>query len=203
MTLAVIGILYGAMLAFAQTDLKRLVAYTSVSHMGFVLLGIFAWNSSRCRARSSRSSATASAPGRCSSSSAPCRSASAHARLAAAWADCGRTMPRLGGVAMFFALASLGLPGLGNFVGEFLVLLGTYQRSVTLAVCAALGLIVATVYSLWIVQQAFHGPNREGWKLPDLGRREAIMMGILMAALLWLGLYPAPLFRTTEPARRP
>ncbi len=199
MTLAVIGILYGALLAFAQTDLKRLVAYTSVSHMGFVLLGIFAWNTLGlqgaiiqilCHGLSTGALFIIVGALQQRTGTRDLR------RLGGLWS----TMPRLGGVAMFFALASLGLPGLGNFVGEFLVLLGTYQRSVPLAVCAALGLIVATVYSLWIVQQAFHGPNREGWKLPDLGRREAIMMGILMAALLWLGLYPAPLFRTTEPA---
>lgn len=101
---------------------------------------------------------------------------------------------------MFFTLASLGLPGLGNFVGEFLVLLGTYQRSVPLAILASLGLIVSTVYSLWIIQCAFHGPNREGWKLPDLSGRESAIMGALMVALIWLGVYPASVLDVSSPA---
>ena len=158
MGLAVVGILYGAVLAFAQTDIKRLVAYTSVSHMGFVLLGIFAWNELALQGAVMIMLATASAPARSSSSSATCRSGCTRATWAA-WAACGRRRRAWAASALFFAVASLGLPGLGNFVGEFLVLLGTYQTNTPMAVVATLGLIVSVVYSLWMIQVAFQGPN--------------------------------------------
>jgi NADH-quinone oxidoreductase subunit M len=109
-------------------------------------------------------------------------------------------VPRLAGVAMIFALASLGLPGLGNFVSEILILFGTYRVSVPAAVLATLGLISATIYALWMIQAAFHGPDKEGWKLPDLSGREAAVMGAMIAVILWLGLYPQPVFKTTTPA---
>jgi NADH-quinone oxidoreductase subunit M len=100
--------------------------------------------------------------------------------------------PRMGTVALFFAMASLGLPGLGNFVAEFLVLLGVYQVSPALAAVASLGLIAAMIYSLWFVQTAFHGPRTDEQKVPDLGLREMAVMAAMMAALIWLGLYPQP-----------
>ncbi len=106
----------------------------------------------------------------------------------------------MGGVAMFFALASLGLPGLGNFVGEFLVLLGTYQRSVPLAVVASLGLLVATVYSLWIIARVFQGPLAEGPAVADFSGREMTVMGVFMAALLWLGIYPSTALNVSRPS---
>jgi len=193
MILAVIGILYGALLALAQTDLKRLVAYTSISHMGFVLLGIFAWNELALQGALVQILCHGISTGALFILVGALQERTRTRdlmRLAGLWS----TAPRMGGVAMFFALASLGLPGLGNFVGEFLVLLGTYQRDVPLAVLASLGLIVATVYSLWIIQCAFHGPNREGWKLADLSARELAVMGVLMAVLVWLGVYPSPVF---------
>ena len=194
MILAVIGILYGALLAFAQTDLKRLVAYTSISHMGFVLLGIFAGNELALQGALLQILCHGLSTGALFILVGALQERTGTRdlnRLAGLWA----AAPRMGGVAMFLALASLGLPGLGNFIGEFLVLLGTYQYNVPLAVLASLGLIVATVYSLWIIQRAFHGPNREGWKLADLGPREMAVMGVLMAALVWLGIYPSPVFK--------
>jgi NADH-quinone oxidoreductase subunit M len=116
------------------------------------------------------------------------------ARLEGLWA----TVPRMSGVALLFALASLGLPGLGNFVGEFLILLGAYQRSVPMTVVAATGLVAASVYSLWLIQAVFHGPNRQQWKLSDLSARETAIMTALIAAIVWLGLYPQPVLNTTE-----
>jgi NADH-quinone oxidoreductase subunit M len=110
------------------------------------------------------------------------------------------TAPRLGGFTLFFALASLGLPGTANFVGEFLVLLGTYRVNIALAAVAALGLVAAVIYALWIVQRVFHGPNRERWRFADLTPRETAIAAALVAAALWLGLYPAPLLRTIGPA---
>jgi len=101
---------------------------------------------------------------------------------------------------MFFAMASLGLPAMGNFVGEFLVLLGVYQVSVPIAVLGTLGLIVATIYSLAMVQRTFLGPNRASWRLPDYGPRELGIMVAMVVFLLWMGLYPKTFLNTSGPA---
>ena len=101
---------------------------------------------------------------------------------------------------MVFVMASLGLPGLGNFVGEFLVLMGAYKVNITMTALAAVGLVFATVYSLWIMQRAFHGPIQEDLKLPDLSVRDMAMMLALIVAIVWLGLYPQPVLNTTKPA---
>jgi NADH-quinone oxidoreductase subunit M len=197
--LAVIGILYGAAMAYAQTDLKRLVAYTSVSHLGFVLLGIFAWNSLALQG---------------AVMSMICHGLSTGAlfilvgslqerihtremdRMGGLWT----TVPRMGGAALFFALASLGLPGLGDFVGEFLVLFGSYRISIGVTVAATLGILAATFYALKLVQRVFHGPNTQHWRLPDLTPREGLVMALMMVGLLWLGLYPQPVLNTFSPA---
>jgi NADH-quinone oxidoreductase subunit M len=197
--LAILGILYGALLAFSQTDLKRLVAYTSVSHMGFVLLGVFVWNELAlqgvvlqilCHGISTGALFILVGAIQERTQTRDMR------RMGGMWA----TMPRLAGVAMIFALASLGLPGLGNFVSEILILFGTFRGSVMAAILATLGLISATIYALWMIQAAFHGPNKESWRLPDLSGRETAVMGAMIAAILWLGLYPQPVFKAISPA---
>ena len=192
MTLGVVGILYGAITAFAQKDLKRLVAYTSVSHMGFVLLGVFAMNDLAMAGAVVVMLAHGLSTGAlfmlvgALGDRLHTRDLS---RLGGLWA----VAPRMGGVMTFFALASLGLPGLANFVGEFLVLLGAFQAGHTvLASIAALGMVVSVIYSLWMLQKAFHGPNTEGWKMSDLGIREMAMSAALIAATVWIGLYPQP-----------
>jgi NADH-quinone oxidoreductase subunit M len=109
------------------------------------------------------------------------------------------SVPKLSGVGLVFALASLGLPGFGNFVAEFLVLLGTYRSSIIMTILAATGLVLAAVYSLWIVQRVFHGEKRPGVMLADLSPRETGMMAIMVIVILWLGLHPQPVIKTTEP----
>jgi NADH-quinone oxidoreductase subunit M len=109
------------------------------------------------------------------------------------------TVPRLSGAALFFALASLGLPGLGDFVGEFLVLLGSYQISIGITVVAALGILAATLYALRMVQRVFHGENIQRWQLLDVAPREALILAPMIVALLWLGLYPQPILNTFQP----
>jgi len=201
MTMGVVGIVYGAVLAFGQTDLKRLVAYTSVSHLGFVMLGVFAWNELAIQG---------------SLVEMLCHGLSTGAlfiivgilqhhihtrdmeRMGGLW----ETVPRMGAAAMIFAMASLGLPGLGNFVGEFLVLLGSFRVNVTLTAIAAAGLVAATIYSLWIIQRVFHGERREQWSLPDLTPLQTTVMAVLVAALLWIGLYPSPVLDTARGAIR-
>ena len=199
LVLGVIGIIYGAVMAFAQTDLKRLVAYTSVSHMGFVLLGIFSWNafglqgavmSMICHGLSTGSLFIL----------VGALQERIHTRDMDRMGGLWTTVPRFSGAALFFALASLGLPGLGDFVGEFLVLLGSYQLSVGITVVAAFGILASTFYALRMVQRVFHGENTQHWQLPDLSPREAFIVAPMIVALLWLGLYPQPVFNTFAPA---
>ena len=138
MAIAVIGILYGALLAFAQTDIKRLVAYTSVSHMGFVLLGIFAWNEVALQGAVIQMLCHGVGTGAlfilCGALQERIDTRDTQ-RMGGLW----DASPRMGAIWIFFALAALGLPGMGNFVGEFLVLLGTYRVSVPMTVLAATG----------------------------------------------------------------
>jgi NADH-quinone oxidoreductase subunit M len=107
--------------------------------------------------------------------------------------------PRMGACAMFFAVASLGLPGLGNFVAEFLVLLGLFAVQPWLTAIAALGMVAAAIYSLWMLQQAFQGVPDDTRKMPDFNGREMLAMGAMMIALLWLGLYPQPVLDLARP----
>jgi NADH-quinone oxidoreductase subunit M len=199
MILGVVGILYGAVLALGQTDLKRLVAYTSVSHLGFVLLGIFAWNEWALQGAMMAMICHGISTGALFLIVGQIQERS-HTReidrLGGLWA----TVPRLSGAGLFFAAASMGLPGLGDFVGEFLVLVGTYQQHIALAVMAAVGILTSTFYGLRFVQGAFHGPNSNQWKLPDLNPREASVVVPMAAILLWLGLYPQPVLNTFKPA---
>ncbi len=199
MGLGVAGILYGAVLAFAQTDLKRLVAYTSISHLGFVLMGAFAWNELALQGALMQMLCHGISTGALFMLVGALQER-IHTRDTARMGGLWAVMPRMGGVGMLFALASLGLPGLGNFVGEFLVLLGVYRVSPTAAVLGTIGLVFATVYSLAIVQRGFHGTNREGWKPPDLGVREMSILGAMIAIIVWLGWYPEPVFGTFFPA---
>jgi NADH-quinone oxidoreductase subunit M len=106
--------------------------------------------------------------------------------------------PRMGGTAMFFALASLGLPGLGNFIAEFLILAGTWQVSKWAAVLGAVGLVFATVYALWMMQRAFQGEETHALRFDDLVPRETGMYAALIAALVVIGFYPQPLIATAR-----
>jgi NADH-quinone oxidoreductase subunit M len=192
MALGAIGVIYGAILAFAQNDLKRLVAYSSVSHMGFVLLGVFAWNQWALHGAVLQMIAHGV------STSALFMIVGAlqeriHTRDMEHMGGLAAVAPRMAAMGMFFAIASLGLPGLGNFVGEFLVLLGAYRVNVVVTVLSALGLITAAVYSLILVQQAFHGENKHRLAIADLSGREMTALFALVVAAVWLGLYPQPI----------
>lgn len=198
MALGVAGILYGALLAFGQTDLKRLVAYTSVSHLGFVLLGIFVWNGLALEGALMTMICHGISTGALFVLVGALQDR-IHTREMDRMGGLWSAAPRLSGAALFFALASLGLPGLGDFVGEFLVLLGTFRQSIVLAVLAAIGVLFATFYALRLVQRTFQGPNPYNWHIADLVPREGFVMALMIAALLWLGLYPRPVLDTFEP----
>jgi len=197
MILAVIGIIYGAVLAYAQTDLKRLVAYTSVSHMGFVLLGIFAWNTLALQGVILQIVCHALSTGALFILVGTLQDR-IHTRDMSKMGGLWAVAPRMGGTAMFFALASLGLPGLGNFVAEFLILLGTWQVSKWAAVLGAVGLVFATVYALWMMQRAFQGQETHALRFEDVLPRETGMYAALIAALVVIGFYPQPLIATAR-----
>lgn len=201
MTLGVVSILYTAKVAFAQNDLKRLIAYTSVSHMGFVLLGIYAWNAQALQ-------------GAVMTMLAHGFSAAALFMLAGGLQHRihTRDMDKMGGfwgvapkmsfMALFFTVAAVGMPGLGNFVGEFLVLLGSFQVSITTTAFAALGLVVAAVYSLIVIQKVFHGKNKNNYEFDDLTFIEMACFALMMIGLLWMGLYPQSMLDMAEPTLR-
>lgn len=197
MVLGVAGIIYGAVLAFAQRDFKRMVAYTSVSHMGFVLLGIYAGTPIALQGAVIAIICHAFATGALFLIVGMLQERTHtrdFAKLGGLWA----TMPKLGGFTLFFALAALSLPGLGNFVGEFLVLLGTFQVDRVMAVIACAGLIVSVIYALRLVQASVLGPNTNGWSLPDLSPREIAILAPLAILLLCLGLCPQPVIDTAR-----
>jgi NADH-quinone oxidoreductase subunit M len=201
MVLGAVSVVYGGYLAFAQSDFKRLVAYSSISHMGFVLLGVFAWNQVAVQG------AVVQMVAHGFSTAALFMMAGAlqerlHTRDLARMGGLWSRAPRMGAVTLFFVVASLGMPGLGNFVGEFMVLLGAFQVDVGLTVVAALGLIVAAVYALMLMQRSFQGGDADagqGSPLRDFGAREMLVMGLLMAALVGLGVYPQPLLDLSGP----
>jgi NADH-quinone oxidoreductase subunit M len=179
--------------AFAQTDLKRLIAYTSVSHMGFVTLGVFAWNEQAVQG----AVMTMLAHGLSAAALFMLAGGLQHRihtrnmeQMGGFWAR----VPRMSVVALFFSVAALGMPGLGNFVGEFLALIGAFRVSIPLTAVAALGLILASVYSLWVLQKVFQGSydseQHDEAALVDLSRHEMIFYLAMMAGLVWMGMYP-------------
>ncbi|HEX7035849.1 MAG TPA: NADH-quinone oxidoreductase subunit M [Pseudomonadales bacterium] len=199
MLLGAISVIYGGYLAFAQEDFKRLVAYSSISHMGFVLLGVFAWNQVAVQG------AVVQMVAHGFSTAALFMMAGAlqerlHTRALSRMGGLWQRAPRMGAVTLFFVIASLGMPGLGNFVGEFLVLLGAFQADVTLAVVAALGLVVAATYALILLQRSFQGPLAPEFPaMRDFGAREMTVMVGLMLALVGLGIYPQPVLDLSAP----
>ncbi|MFL6447919.1 MAG: NuoM family protein [Bryobacteraceae bacterium] len=201
LVLGVIGVLYGALLALSQRDLKRMVAYTSVSHMGFVLIGIFAGNDTALAGAFIQMVSHGLSTGALFMLAGALQQRM-HTREISRMGGLWKTMPALSGTGLFFVMASLGLPGLGDFVGEFLVLLGAYRANVSVAAVATLGMIAAMLYGLKITSQVFQGPNRYNWTLPDLVPREWVIAGCMMACLLWLGLYPQSFLRTYQPAAK-
>jgi len=166
--------------------------------MGFVLLGLYAWNQLALQGAVMQMVAHGV------STAALFMLAGAlqhrlHTRDMGRMGGLWHQAPRMGACAMFFAVASLGLPGLGNFVAEFLVLLGLFAVHPWLTVIAALGLITAAIYSLWLMQQAFQGHPDEQREMADFDVREMAAMAAMIVALIWLGLYPQPVLDLAQP----
>ena len=189
--LGVISILYGAKMAFAQQDFKRLVAYSSISHMGFVMLALFSFNAIAYQgaiitlvAHGLSSAALFSMAGMIYSR--------LHTRDLNEMGGLWSSAPRMGGFALAFAAAAFGLPGLANFVGEFLSLVGAYQEFPLTVVFAAFGLIGSAIYGMVLFQRCFQGPANKD--IIDLTYRELAISGSLLLLLIIFGLYPNLLF---------
>jgi NADH-quinone oxidoreductase subunit M len=199
MLLGAISVLYGGYMAFAQSDFKRLVAYSSIAHMGFVLLGVFAWNQVAVQG------AVMQMVTHGFSTAALFMMAGAlqqrlHTREMGRMGGLWMRAPRMGAVAMFFVAASVGMPGLGNFVGEFMVLVGAFRADAALTIAAAVGLVVAAVYALSLMQRSFQGPpNPAIPAMADFGLREMSVMVPLIVGLVWLGIYPQPVLDLSDP----
>jgi NADH-quinone oxidoreductase subunit M len=199
--LAVIGIIYGAIVATVQPDLKRLVAYSSVSHLGFVVLGIFALTSSSLQGsviQMVNHGLTTGALFLLVGMIYERR----HTRLIADYGGIAHVMPFFAGFFLFVAFASIGLPGLNGFVGEFLVLTGSYLSVPGAAIVAAFGVVLAAVYLLWAYERVFTGPvtKDENSILTDLAPREWAALLPIVALILYLGIYPKPALQRIEPS---
>jgi NADH-quinone oxidoreductase subunit M len=211
MLAGVVGILYGAVLAFSQTDLKRLVAYTSVSHMGFIMLGVFAFNEIAMQGVVMQMITHGISTGALFII-AGILYERIHTRDISDMGGFWVRMPFMGTIALIFAMASLGLPGLGNFIAEFLTLVGSWQTSKVLTILATVGLVGATAYSLRIVQRIFYGDiniadrslnsvektlKPEG-ALHDLSLREKLILVPMVIVIVWLGLFPQMVLNTAR-----
>lgn len=199
--LAVVSILYGALLAIGQQDLFRLVAYTSVSHFGFIVLGIFAFTSTSVAGSSFYMVNHGLSTGALFLLVGFLAARRGSARIE----DFGglqKVTPVLAGVFLVTGLSALSLPGLSTFVSEFLVLVGSFGTNRAAAVIAALGVVLAAIYVLWTYQRLFTGPVRGDLAdTRDIGGRERWVVGPLIAIMLVLGFYPAPALRLVdEPA---
>lgn len=196
MMIGATGVIYGAVMALAQNDIKRMIAYTSISHMGFVLIGIYSGNLLALQGAVVLMIAHGVSAGALFILSGQVYER-LHTRdlrqMGGLWSRI-RDLPPL---AFLFAAASLGLPGLGNFVGEFLVLFGAFQVAPVTAMVAATGLVLAAVYTLFMLQRAFQGPVSSNAPLPGLAAREYAMLLVLAGILIGLGLYPQPVLDTT------
>lgn len=199
MLFGVIGILYGAVLAFAQTDLKRLVAYTSVSHMGFVILGVFSFNELALQGVVMQMITHGISTGALFIL-AGFLYERIHTRDINQMGGFWIKAPYMGTIALVFAMASLGLPGLGNFIAEFLTLIGSWQANRVLTIFATIGVVAATAYSLRIVQKVFLGGQQKERVLPDLSLREKLITVPMVMVIIALGLFPQPIIDTAGKA---
>ena len=191
MTIAVIGIIYGALVSIVQTDMKKLVAYSSVSHLGFVMLGLFALNAQGV------SGAMIQMINHGLSTGALFLLVGVlydrrHTRLISDYGGIAKVMPMYAVVFMIVMLSSVGVPGLNGFVGEFLILLGAFQVAPIWAVFGATGVVLAAIYLLWMYRRVFFGEivHEENKSLKDLTVTEWASLLPILVFIVWIGVYP-------------
>jgi len=202
-TLSVIAIVYGALIAMVQPDMKKLVAYSSVSHMGFVVLGIAAMNVEGVQGASYQMLAHGVSTGGLFAL-VGMMSDRRHTRLISEYGGIKTVMPRLTAAFLIITLSSVGLPGMNGFVGEFLIMLGAFGWDPRFVVGAGLGVILSAVYMLWMFQRVFYGKvtNAHNRDLPDLSFREWAIIGPLVAMAVVMGVLPNLFLKPMEPAVR-
>ena len=200
-TLALIGIVYGGLVAMVQPDFKKLIAYSSVAHLGFVMLGIWALT-----LQSVQGALLVMINHGISTGAlfflAGMLYERRHSRLIDAFGGIAKVVPLLAAALTIVSLSSIGLPATNGFVGEFLVLVGAFRTYPRAAIVAAAGVIVAAMYLLPALQRIIYNPldKPENEKLPDLSPREIAVLVPLLACIVWIGVYPAPILRRMEPA---
>jgi NADH-quinone oxidoreductase subunit M len=199
MILGVTGILYGAKLAYSQTDLKRLVAYTSVNHMGFIVLGVFAFNELAYQGVVMQIIAHGISTGALFIIAGQLYERM-HTRDLNRMGGLWEQIPVMGGTGLIFVMASLGLPGLGNFIAEFLTLSGVFKSSILFTCLASVGLVAGTIYALRIMQKVFYGRQNPEYKMKDLYVRESLSLGAMVIVIVYLGMFPQPVIHTAKPA---
>jgi len=197
--LSVIGIVYGALVALVQPDFKKLVAYSSVSHLGFVMLGIFALTVQSVQGALMVMISHGISTGALFLLIGMIYERR-HTRMIEAYGGIARTVPLFAALLTLVSLSSIGLPGTNGFIGEFLVLIGAFRTSPGFAVVATTGVIFAAAYLLWAIQRILFNKldKPENEHIPDLNRRELALMLPLVVCIIWLGFYPAPVLRRMQ-----
>lgn len=198
-TLAIVGIIYGALVAMVQPDIKKLIAYSSVSHMGFVVLGIFSFNLQSMEGATFQMLSHGLSTGALFLLTGMIYDRR-HSHLIQDFGGLAHVMPRYSAFFMVFLLSSIGLPGLNGFVGEFLILQGAFLENPGYAVWAAFGIILSAVYMLWMYQRVFLGTteHEENRALADLNLREGLILVPLVILALWMGLYSSTFLRRMD-----
>ena len=191
--LGVIGIVYGALVAMVQPDMKRLIAYSSVSHLGFVMLGLFSLNMRGAEVAVLQMINHGLSTGALFLLVGMIYERQ-HTRLIADYGGIAKVVPLYSFFFLFVTLSSIGLPGLNNFVGEFLVLIGIFEANRWIAVVAVTGVVFGAIYMLWMVERVFFGKlkNEENKQIPDLGWREVLVLVPLCLLMVAIGVYPKP-----------
>jgi NADH-quinone oxidoreductase subunit M len=197
--LALIGILYGALVAMVQPDLKRLIAYSSVAHLGFVVLGLFAFNINGIEGAIYQMANHGVSTGALFILVGMLYDRR-HTRLIKEFGGLATTLPVYSTFFMIVTLSSLGLPMLNGFVGEFLIIVGAFHRHAAYGALAALGVVLAAVYLLWMFQRVFFGEvtNEKNREILDCDWRERIILGTIVLVILWMGIYPQPFLRRMD-----
>src|SRR5712691_10971283 len=193
--LSIIGIIYGALVTLVQKDMKRLIAYSSVSHLGFVMLGMFALNPMGLKGSVIQMINHGVSTGALFLLVGIIYERR-HSRDIADYGGLAKQMPMFATLFLIAALSSMGLPALNGFIGEFTILLGAANRNIWWAVFAATGIVLGAAYLLWLYQRVFWGPldNPANRNIRDLNRRELGLLVALSACMVWIGIYPKPIF---------